>query len=362
MKVTIQSVADRAAVSIGTVSRVLNHDPAVSPELSRRVRSSIEELGYRPLRKRTRRSERGGLSGKTIGLLTLGMGRSLSNLPVVTAAIDGLREALGEAGAALQWVDSPGPGVLSPTWKRTRCDGWLIKGAMQGNVWTAAHGDLRAGLEARPCVWFHGRPPGAPGWVVGPDDWEAGVMAATELERVGHRRVAFLSPKADHLLLKRRQQGFVSTCEELGIRCRVALGNREDWTFPLEPSQSLVAVEGLLGELLRGAKRDWPTAIFVPADSIAVLLYRALAVRGLRIPEDMSVISVNREEGLIAGLFPALTTLDVHAGEVGREAVAALSRCFEGGNEGGAGEAVSRDIRIAPSLFRGESVQTLSRS
>ena len=354
MKVTIQSVADRAEVSIGTVSRVLNRDPSVSHDLSRRVQESIEELGYRPLRKKKRPHDRdSGLAGKTIGLLTLGMDRSLSRLPVVTAAIDGIREAATEAGANLQLYDAPNPGAL-PDWiKRARCDGWLIKGAMQGNAWKVAHESLRELLSASPCVWFHGHPRGAPGWSVGGNDWDAGVLAATHLHEAGHRHVAFLSPKNNHALLKRRQHGFVAACEEWGITCEVASENLQDWTFPLERPKSLEAVRSLLEKLLRSKQR--PTAIFVPADSIAVMLYHALAELGLRIPEDISVISVNREEGLIAGLFPSLTTIDIRSEEIGREAVQQIQRLLQ------AQETVPRqDLQIEPQLIPGDSVQMMA--
>lgn len=358
MKITVQSVAERAQVSLGTVSRVLNHDPSVSADLSERVRQTIEELGYTPLRQRRRAAGEHELAGRTIGLLTLGMDRSLSKLPVVTAAIDGIRESLAEAGATLQWFDAPDP-AGEPAWlKRTRCDGWLIKGAMQGNAWTSANEALRERIEGRPCVWFHGRPRSAPGWSANADDFQVGEIAATHLHECGHRRVGFLSPKANHVLLKRRQQGFAATCEELGMDCRVMAKNRQAWSFPLERPKSLEAVASLLEELLDVPKRGRPTAIFTPADSIAVLLYRALAERGLRVPEDISVISANREEGLIAGLFPSLTTIDIHSEQVGREAVALLARCF--GSDESVSELTAREIRVAPTLMKGESVKSAS--
>jgi len=355
MKVTVQTVADRARVSIGTVSRVLNQDPSVSRDLSQRVRQCIAELGYVPLRNRRRNSAGTGLENKTVGLLTLGMDRSLSQLPVVTAAIDGIREALGGSGASLLWFDAPEPGA-EPTWlKRAKCDGWLIKGAMQGNAWTSAHPALRERIERRPCVWFHGRPPGAPGWSAGVDDWEVGALAASHLHACGHRIVGFLSPKANHQLLKRRRHGFEATCEELGLCCRVVARNRQAWSFPLERPKSLAAVDSLLGELLTGRKGDRPTAVFTPADSIAVLLYRALAERGLSVPEDVGVISANREEGLIAGLFPSLATVDIHATQVGREAVYLLDRSIRSGKD-----LPPQNVQIAPSMIPADSVRQLS--
>lgn len=354
MKVTVQTVAERAQVSVGTVSRVLNRDPRVSPELSQRVQQSIHDLGYVPLRKRRPKIRNPGIAGKTIGLLTLGMDRSLSRLPVVTAAVDGIRDSASRAGTNLQWFDLPDPSA-KPEWiGRGQCDGWLIKGAMQGNAWRATHESLKKLLSEAPCVWFHGHPRGAPGWSVGTNDWDAGVLAANHLKENRHRRVAFLSPKSNHQLLRRRQHGFQAACEEFGMDCRIASKNLQSWNFPLERPKSLAAVGALLDGLL-GENTERPSAIFVPADSIAVLLYHALAERGLRIPDDISVISVNREDGLIAGLFPSLTTIDVHSEEIGREAVLQLKRLLA------TGETASRqDWQIAPSLVSAESVRKLS--
>ncbi len=354
MKVTIQSVANRAGVSVGTVSRVLNSDPSVSPELSRRVRDSVEALDYKPLRKKKANGDdQFGLEGKTVGLLTLGMDRSLSQLPVVTAAIDGIREALSAKGAQLQLVDAPDPGAACEWTRRVRCDAWLVKGAMQGDLVAATNPKLMDLLRTSPCVWFHGRPERGPGFGAGTNDWEVGVLAATHLHERGHREVAFLSPKNNHALLKRRQHGFAAQCEKLGVHCAVHSRNLQSWTFPLERPKSLAAVSSLLDRVL-AAKRK-PTAIFVPADSIAALLYRAMAERGLRVPEDISVVSANREEGLIAGLFPTLTTIDIHARQVGTEAVALLERSFQHG-----ADLPPQDIQIAPTLMRGESVRDLS--
>ena len=353
MKATMQQVATAAEVSIGTVSRVLNRDPSVSADLVARVQRSIADLGYRPLRKRRRSASADGLPGKTVGLLTLGLDRSLAQLPVVTSAIDGIRREIVSAGANLQLVDVPDP-AQAPSWLgRVNYDAWLVKGAMQGNLLKSAHPDLAAVLANRPCVWFHGRPSEAPGSGVGVNDWETGVLAARVLHEKGHRQVAYLSPKRGHHLLRRRKHGFLAACEELDMQVDAISRNVQEWTFPLERPNSIAAMDHLVDELL--AIRPAPTAVFVPADSIAVLLYRAFAQRGVRIPDDMSVISVNHEVGLIAALFPSLTTIDIRAEEIGREAVRLLARSFDS-----AASTPNQDVQVDPIIAEGESVKDLS--
>jgi DNA-binding LacI/PurR family transcriptional regulator len=90
------------------------------------------------------------------------------------------------------------------------------------------------------------------------------------------------------------------------------------------------AIEGLRRRTARGPRRQSPTAIFCPADSIAALVYRALAVRGLVAGRDVSVVSCNHERSLVAGLWPSLATVEVYPQRIGRMAVEQLTRRITG--------------------------------
>lgn len=93
-----------------------------------------------------------------------------------------------------------------------------------------------------------------------------------------------------------------------------------------------------------------PTAVFMPADSVTAALYRAFAERRVRIGRDLSVISCNNELPLLSGLFPAPTTIDIHAAEIGRLAAERLAARILRPS------APSVDIRLRPSLVEGASV------
>lgn len=356
VKVTAQQVARRARVSLGTVSRVLNDDPTVSPELSRRVRESVAALDYKRLRRRKQKSGSvHPIEGKTIGLLLIGMGDSLARLPVVTEAIDGIRHRISELGGRLEIVAAPDPGQ-EPRWLKTsRFDGWLIKGAMQGDLFGGSHPALVERWEQQPCVWFHGRPHGAPGSACSPNDWRIGELAAEHLAALGHRKVAFLSPKSDHLLLSKRQLGFAARCEALGVRCQVVSRNLENWTFPLERPRSLETMSELFVEMWERRAADRPTAAFTPADSMAVLFYQVLSKHGLQVGKDLSVISANHETVLTASLFPSLTTIDVCSFAIGRQAVDLLSSRLDQGPSD-----PSQNVLIDPALVVGESTVPLT--
>ena len=129
---------------------------------------------------------------------------------------------------------------------------------------------------------------------------------------------------------------------------------KSGWHLPLPAPQTVEAVQGLVDALI--ACKPRPTAIFAAADSIAALVYRALAVRQLRVGRDISVISANNDDSVIAGLHPHLTTFDVQAHEIGRLAVQQLAMRMAHPSDLPACE-----LLIAPKLVEGESVARLKR-
>ena len=113
------------------------------------------------------------------------------------------------------------------------------------------------------------------------------------------------------------------------------------------------AVDVLVAQLLEVKPRL--TAVFAAADSLAVAVYRSLVDRGLTVGMDISVISTNNDEPLTAGLYPSLTTFNVHAGQIGQMAVRQLvqriaqSTCC-----------TESELLLEPTLVERESVARLS--
>jgi DNA-binding LacI/PurR family transcriptional regulator len=97
-----------------------------------------------------------------------------------------------------------------------------------------------------------------------------------------------------------------------------------------------------------------PTAMLVPADSIAVQLYAALRQRDLRVGHDLSILSFNHERPLVLGLTPALTTIDIRAETIGRRAVERLLWRIDHPED-----VVPTKIVVEPELVEGGSVATL---
>ena len=350
MTATIHQVASRAKVSASTASRALRDHPRISAECVVRVKRAAASLNYRPLRRR--RSNFAGerpLAGKTIGLVLLGMDRSLSTVPVVADAIHGVESALTDGGAWTLLADLPdltnAPAMLG----NRQIDALLLKGANQGDMARQIAEVVLQRFKNLPCAWFMGRPRGCIGDMVSSDDITVGRLAAEHLVSKGHRRLAVINAKPDHVIWMRREDGFMTAARRAGLEPQVFADlSAVDATAPLRPVTEVAVVQKLIDEML--ASRPRPTAVFTLVDSVATLAYRALAVRGLRVGQDISVISANYEPSIISGLYPALTTIDVRAREIGRRAVDQLAWRMKHR------EAPTAEVLIEPSLVTGESV------
>jgi DNA-binding LacI/PurR family transcriptional regulator len=381
MRVTAVDIARQAQVSVGTVSRVLNGHPSVGEDISLRVRQVVEAMQYKPLRRRLKASGSAGgsfagrpggatgstaerpvsrsssLSRRNLAVVMLGMDRSLELLPVVASALHGAERSITNFGANLLLADSPDL-QRAPAWLgQEQIEGVILKGALQGRAIAETHSPLLHALRRLPSVWLLGRPAGAWGDVVGPDDFQIGQMAAGYLVDRGHRRIALVNPKPGHVTFSRREAGLAFEAERRGGRVMSYVPpDVGDWPIPLEPVRNIESVQALVDRVLAEPEASRATTIFCPADSIVVLVYRALSARGVVVGRDISVMSANNEVSLTSGLYPSLVTIDVRARAIGKLAVEQL--IWRIANREGP-DAPPVDLRVQPELVPGDSVRDL---
>lgn len=325
--ITVVDVARSAGVAVGTVSRVLNQHPNVNEAARARVLKAAQQLGYKRIR---HHHKNGGTPGKpvargNVGVLIFGMEDTLVHLPVVSAALHGVESALSARGENLMLANIP-RGDLVPAFVRDRgVAGLILKGPNQGLLPSAAESALIQAIEQCPHVWLMGRLPNAHGDHCNFDAFAAGQLVAAYLHEQNHRRVAFLNPKPGHTQFEKLQRGFVDTAARLDLEVTVlGVAPPEELVWPLPATTHEENVRSLVDKWQRLSAASRPTALFTPSDRTAVQLYGALRERGVRIPQDVSVISCNNETSLVSGLNPQLTTVDVHAETVGRRAVEQL--------------------------------------
>jgi LacI family transcriptional regulator len=270
MPPTIKEVAERAGVSVSTVSRVLNNYPFVSDAARRRVVDAMEALEYRP--DVAARSMRTG-SSRTVGFVV----SDISN-PLFATIAKGVDSVLVPHGYSLVLANSENDpeheaGLLSALRQR-RLDGLI-----------AAVADERApGLAERldgfVTVLFDRDVPGSNADAVW-SDHDAGVAEALErLAGLGHHRVALIAGSEGQLGSRARSVAFRRHARRLGL----SIGGLVRSAEPGREGGELAARQLL-------ASADRPTALLIGHNLLTAGVLVALTDLGVRVPDDLSVIA-----------------------------------------------------------------------
>ncbi|WP_275006390.1 LacI family DNA-binding transcriptional regulator [Promicromonospora iranensis] len=291
-RVTLQDVADRAGVSMKTVSNVVRGYRHVSPGMRERVQAAIDELGYRP--NRTGRSLATGRSSM-LGLAFPDLRRpyfaELAHMFARVAESRGYRLLLAETGATADGERS----VL-----HDREAGIMDGMVMQPQVLAARDLDgLRRGM---PIVFLGEDPQPASADQVAIDNVAAAREAVEHLLRLGRRRIGFLGHETDRL-------SWTSTLRIEGYRAAL-----DDAGLPVDPSllvprrqdgDARDAEEALSAALDAGLELD---GLLCRDDLAAIGALRALRRHGLDVPADVAVIGWDAIE-LGASTAPSLTSV-----------------------------------------------------
>lgn len=297
---TIYEVAERAGVSIATVSRVQRRAELVAPPTRVRVERAIEELAYRP--SRLGRSLAHG-SHDAIGIVF----PDLSG-PYYSAVILGYEEASASQGRSV---------LILGTHRRPNSAEQVLELAdrVDGLVLMSLTVDdeIVAELHRRgtPVVLL-GRP--SPGAI---DSVRAENLASMEalvghLLEHGHRRIAFVGDPGASCDAEERWDGFVAAHRGAGLDPAF-----EPVICALREAEGREAVMPLLGA------PDRPTAIVGANDEIAMGVLDAARMRGIRAPEELAVTGWD-DIPMTRHIVPALTTVRQPMTELGRRAAALL--------------------------------------
>jgi LacI family transcriptional regulator len=309
-RVTIREVAEEAGVSIATVSRVLNGRDDVSAETREVVSRVIRDRGYT-----ANRSARHLSAGRTglVGVLV-----PLVYPAYFSAILAGAAEALHEHDLRL---------VLSPTDHQHDREVSLLDRLMHG----LTDGALIVLPEESSEELTRLLDQGYRFVVVDPleplDERIPSVSAAhtsgadqamQHLLGLGHRRIGAITGPAGWVATEDRRRGYRGALAAAGILPSPELEVESDF----EIDGGLKAA----GTLLDLAEP--PTAIFAFNDNHAIGVLQAARARGLRVPEDLSVVGFDDVE-YATFVTPTLTTVRQPLAEMGRTAVSLLMRLLE---------------------------------
>ncbi|MFG3029474.1 LacI family DNA-binding transcriptional regulator [Streptomyces sp. NPDC048253] len=310
-RVTIREVAERAGVSVATVSRVLSGNYPVPQATRTRVLRAARALDY--VANAHARALVGG-GRKTVAVVL----RQVTS-PFYAQVAEGVEaEAATHGWLCLVGTTGGDPQRELEFVQLMREEGArlviLVGGVVEDDAYrerVAHYAQALASAGAR--LVLCGRPapdPDIPALVVEFDN-EAGAHAITgHLLSAGHRRIVFLGGLPGNTALDARVRGY-----------RAALAGHG---LPPEAAQvvdcGLGRAAGLraMTELLK--ERAEFTAVFAGDDMVAAGALRAIAQAGLRVPDDISVVGYN-DIPLAEDFHPPLTTVRTPAEELGRAAV-----------------------------------------
>lgn len=335
------AVARRARVSTATVSRVINGTAFVAPETAERVRSAIDALNFYPdVNARTLGSGRSGMYGLIISDITN---------PYFPELVKAFEDIAVEHGQEVLIANTN----YDPARMET-CVVRMLQRKVDGvAIMTSEMDDNLISTFARrqiPLVFMDAAVAG-PGISVVRVNYEAGVQAAMDhLFSLGHTDIAFISGPLGLRSAQLRAQTF-----------RKAMKGHRLTSHPQWTQQGDHRVEGGHAAMLRILKSGessapLPTAVLTSNDLTAIGAMGALHEKGLRIPEDISVIGFDGIE-LSAYTQPALTTLFVPRAEL---AAAAFRSLYQSKTEAGR-KPTEQESVIEPRLLVRGSTAPLKR-
>jgi len=326
---TIHDVARRAGVSAATVSRVLNGQTEVSPDLTERVRDAVEELDYR--RNAVARNLR--RRGTTVwGVIIPDIGN-----PFFTAMVRGMEDAAHEKGYSLVLCNSD-----ENLEKERRYVDVALDEQMAGVIIAAASeadSDLSALLDRDiPVVAVDRRLERVDVDTVMVDNARGAQVGTAHLLEQGCTRVACITGPTRTTTAYQRLQGFLDAHRARGLEVDESLVLRQNFKED----------GGRDGARHLAALDDPPDGLFVANNLMTVGALSALVDRDVKIPQDIALVGFDHLPW--ADLTrPQLTTVAQPTYEMGREAGRALSARIDGDT------ALPRTIVLSPAIHVRES-------
>jgi LacI family transcriptional regulator len=307
LPITIRDVAAAAGVSAATVSRVLSGSVPVTAERRAAVLSAVSRLNFHPSL-----TAQGLARGRSweIGVMAQGIASSFYALMLAEIA-DVLR------GSGYQPVFAEGSAELVigalDTFMRRNVDALIVVGGQTPDR-------LLLDVAARmPLVAVARTIAGREGQCLQVSSVEGARAATRHLLELGHRRIAHVMGIPSHEHSAERLAGYRQALAEAGVRYDPALVVTGDF----EETSGYEALQALFRRRLRFS------AVFAGNDQMAYGALLALYRRGLRVPQDVSVVGFDDQRGA-SFTTPPLTTVRQPAAQMGRAAAEGALRVLRG--------------------------------
>ncbi|AGL18128.1 LacI family DNA-binding transcriptional regulator [Actinoplanes sp. N902-109] len=327
-RVTIAAIASEAGVSVPTVSRVLNGRADVAPQTRELVEKLLKQHGYR---RRASRQQPGRAALVDLVFNDL-------DSPWAVELIRGVEDVMHTSGVGTVVSAVHRRSAATRQWLQNlyarQSDGVIF---VTSDLTTPVYAELqRLNIPVVVVDPAGGAPLDIP--VIGATNWAGGLSATQHLASLGHRRIGFIAGPKQLLCSRARLDGYRAGLEH--------------------PDESLIRQgdflyeSGYTGGMSLLEMADPPTAVFASSDTMALGVYEAARHKGLRVPDDLSVVGFDDlPEARWAS--PPLTTVRQPLAEMGALAARTALRLAAGADIEAprvelATELVVRDSTAAP--------------
>ncbi len=306
MGVSIKDIARAAGVSHATVSRALRDDPRISEHTRLRIQRIAAAMGYSPSA-----IARGLATGRTD---TIGMVVTTISDPFVAPIVQGAEKRAMEAGYSLILSQSgadPDREIAAVRLLRERrVDGVIVTASRVGELYTPLLSELKV-----PIVLINNQKGGEFLHSIYVDDLAGAKMAVEYLIELGHERIAYVACPERALSNDRRLSGYEAALRSHGIEPPedfiVQIPGRDDLERGREAIEKLLSME------------ERPTAVFCYNDLTAIGALQALHLRGVGVPEEVSLVGFD-DIPMASMVCPSLTTVAQPKEEMGVKAMEIL--------------------------------------
>ena len=302
---TMKDVARLAGVSTSTVSHVINNNRFVSDAIREKVTSAIHELNYAPSAL--------ARSLKLNQTHTIGMLLTASRNPFYAEIVRGVEHSCYERGYSLILCNTEGDKERMDrnleTLLQKRVDGLLI-------MCTESHlpsAEILERYPSIPSVMMDWAPFEGSSSIIQDNSLLGGEIATRHLISRGYTRIACIAGPHDKTPARLRLEGYQRAMAAAGLSVPEEYIVESDFEFQggFRAMQQLLALTPV------------PQAVFTSNDAMAVGVYHAVWLAGLRIPQDIAVVGYDDIE-LAQYMTPPLSTVHQPKDELGRLAVDTL--------------------------------------
>ena len=321
---SISEVAEMLGVSKSTVSRAINGTKGVGDELRQKVLDFVDEIGYKP------NTLAQGLSKGKVNIIALILG-DIRN-PFYADLTFNIQTELSEKGYMVMVFNSEYEAEREIEFLKL-----ITQFNFAGLILITAQKDQMVEMLDEmdiPKVLVNRILPSYSGDSVLTDNFRAGYLAVMHLLDLGHKNIGFVRGPSASSASTQRYEGYRQALLSFGLPFNQAYIYSSD--LKMETGQDIA------GQIL--AERDRPSAVVVVNDMTAVGLLVGCRKQGLRIPEDLSIISFdNINFAAMAGI--ELTTFSQHVDKMSKEATRLMLKQLENR------EVKSERVIIEPTLI-----------